>query len=353
MTFVDGLDAIAGAPPGSVALIAKVHHAAADGVAGCAMMDVLLDPTPEPCPEPTPMPWNPAPAPGELAVLTQTSADYLRWPHKFVDLLSATARSAAKLPFVPHIEGAHSLPRLYAAPHTGLNRPVSAQRVWDCAAISLQRVKAVKNVVPGMSVNDVVLAICAGALRRYLEEKHNLPEQPLVAMMPISLHAQGEQRAEGNQVSAMLIELATDEGDPVQRLHRIHAGTCQAKAYHSAVDAPGLIAGSQLIPFALASLGVQLYTGLRVTEVINPIFNCVITNVPGSQAPMYLHGARMLMSVGMTPIYDGVGLLLTIFSYAGVLTVTASSCPEIMPDIDRFVRYVEEALVELESELVL
>ena len=110
----------------------------------------------------------------------------------------------------------------------------------------------------------------------------------------------------------------------------------------------GLVEASQLIPFALASVAARLYTGSRITKRINPIFNCVITNVPGSQSPLYLHGARMLSTMGMTPIYDGVGLLITVFSYAGAVTITATSCPEIMPDTDVFVGYVEESLGELE-----
>ena len=155
----------------------------------------------------------------------------------------------------------------------------------------------------------------------------------------------------GNRVSAILVNLATDEADPVRRLLRIQAGASQSKAYHQAVDAQGLIDSTQLIPYSLASLGARLYTGSRVTGQINPIFNCVITNVPGPQTPVYLCGARMVANMGMTPIYDGVGLLITIFSYAGTLTVSATSCPEIMPDVDRFVRYVEEALAELEIAL--
>ena len=136
-------------------------------------------------------------------------------------------------------------------------------------------------------MNDVLLTISAGALRRYLTEKHDLPEKPLIAMAPISTRQDGAATAMGNQVSAILVDLATDEADPVRRLQRIHAGVSQSKAYHNAVDAQGLIDASQLIPFSLASLAARLYTSSRVTEKINPIFNCIITNVPGSQAPLY------------------------------------------------------------------
>lgn len=348
MVFIEGLETVPDVPPGSVALIGKVHHAASDGLAGGTMLGVMLDTTPLRGPMADPPPWQPRPAPGDLAVLTRTSRDALRIPREVVDLLSAAVRSAVKLPFVPRAAGVRSLPWLYAGPRTSLNVPVSARRTWDCCTIALDRIKAVKDQVPGITVNDVILAISAGALRRYLLAKDDLPKKPLIAMVPISTRTPDAKAAMGNQVSAILVKLATDEANPLRRLRRIQVGAQQSKAYHYAVDAQGLVDSTQLIPFALASAAAQLYTGSRITRRINPIFNCVITNVPGSQAPLYLHGARMLSTMGMTPIYDGVGLLITVFSYAGSVTITATSCPEIMPDTDVFVGFVEEALVELE-----
>lgn len=349
MTYVEGLAAVAGAPPGSIALICKVHHAAIDGVAGGVMLGALLDATPDPAQTSAPQPWRPPSAPGGRNVLARAAVDYLRWPRKMLDLLSATVESAAKLPFAPRVAGAAALPWLYTAPHTRLNAPVSAHRVWDCVTLSLARVKAVKSLTPGATVNDVVLAIAAGALRRYLARNHDLPERPLIAMAPVSLRQEAGRNAMGNQVSAILVDMATDEADPARRLQRIHAGASQSKAYHNALDMAGLIGAFAFVPFGLASLGVRLYTDAQVTAWINPIFNCIVTNVPGSQAPLYLHGARMVANIGMTPIYDGVGLAITIFSYAGALTISATSCRSLMADIDLFMRDIEDALLELEA----
>ena len=111
--------------------------------------------------------------------------------------------------------------------HTRLNVPVSARRIWDCVSIPLDRVKAVKDLCPGITVNDVLLTISAGALRRYLIEKRDLPDKPLIAMAPISTCQEGAATTMGNQVSAILVDLATDEADPVRRLQRIHAGVSQ------------------------------------------------------------------------------------------------------------------------------
>jgi WS/DGAT/MGAT family acyltransferase len=351
MVFIEGLDTVEGVPPGSVALIGKVHHAASDGLAGSSMLGVMLDATSDPPPAATPTPWQPSPVPDDLAVLRRTSLDTLGTPRRVFDLFSASVRSAIRLPVVARAAGIRSLPWLYTAPHTRLNVPVNARRTWDGCTISLDRIKAVKNQLPGITVNDVILAVSAGALRHYLLAHDDLPQKPLIAMVPINTRPAETQSAMGNEVSAILVKLATDEADPVRRLMRIHAGASQSKAYHHAVDARGIVEATQLIPFALASAAARLYTGSRVTGRINPIFNCVITNVPGSPVPLYLHGARMIRTLGMTPIYDGVGLLITVFSYAGTVTLTATSCSEIMPDTDVFVGCVQEALAELEGAL--
>lgn len=349
MTYVEALETVAGAPPGSSALICKVHHAAIDGVAGGVMLGALLDASPARTLASASAPWRPPRAPGEREALVRAAADSIHWPRQVLDLVSAAVTSAAKMPFVPRDAGASAQPWLYTAPRTCLNAPVSALRVWDCVTLPLERVKAVRRLIPGATVNDVVLAIAAGALRRYLARRHDLPARPLIAMAPVSLRQEAGRSAMGNQVSAILVDLATDEADPVRRLQRIQAGTSQSKAYHQTLDMAGLIGAFQFVPFGLANLGARLYTGARVTAWINPIFNCIITNVPGSQAPLYLQGSQMVANMGMTPIYDGVGLAITIFSYAGALTISATSCRALMPDVDLFLRDMEDALHELEA----
>jgi WS/DGAT/MGAT family acyltransferase len=351
MTYIEGLDTVAGAPPGSTALICKVHHAAIDGASGGVMLGALLDETAEPGGEPAPVPWHPPRVPDGLTVLSHTAAGYLRWPRKAADLLATTVAAAVKYPFVPRVNEGEALPWLYGAPSTPLNAPVSAQRVWDSVTLSLARVRAMKALMPGATVNDVVLAVTAGALRRYLLRKHALPDRGLIAMVPVSLRQDEARSAMGNQVSAILVDLATDEAEPVRRLQRIRAGAGQSKAYHHVLDMAGLLEAFQFVPFGLASLGVRLYTGSRVTEKINPIFNCIITNVPGVQTPLYLHGAQMIANLGLTPIYDGVGLAITIFSYAGALTISANTCRTLMPDVALFLRDIEAAVEELANAL--
>ncbi|HMA37385.1 MAG TPA: wax ester/triacylglycerol synthase family O-acyltransferase [Chloroflexia bacterium] len=351
MTFVEGLDTIPGVPPGSVAILGKAHHAAIDGMSGADMLSALLDPTPEPRPVPAAPPWRPESTPGDLEMLTRTYFELLRQPFKALDIIPGAIRTALQLPAVPQVLGAETPPLPFTAPRTRLNRPVSARRTWDGILIPLPRIKAVKDLAPGTTVNDVILTICAGALRRYLQETGDLPKKPLIAMAPISTREMSARGTMGNQVSAMLIDLATDEADPLRRFAHIHAGATQSKAYQKAVDARSLTNAPDFVPFGLANLASRLYTGMEVAGQHAPVYNCVITNVPGPQQPLYMSGARLLANLGAGPIYDGLGLIITIFSYAGTVAISATSDHEIMPNIDAFMRHIEDSLAELETAL--
>jgi hypothetical protein len=170
-------------------------------------------------------------------------------------------------------------------------------------------------------------------------------------MAPVSTREAGERGAMGNQVSAMLIDLATNEPDPLKRFQAIHATATQSKAYQRAVDAKTLTGAADFIPFGLANVASRLYTGMEVAGQHAPVYNCVITNVPGPQQPLYMSGARLLANLGAGPLYDGLGLIITIFSYAGAVAISATADHEMMPDISAFMRYIEQALDELETAL--
>ena len=153
----------------------------------------------------------------------------------------------------------------------------------------------------------------------------------------------------GNQVSAMLVSLATDVDDPLERLRLVHGSATGSKVHHQAVGARTLADYGEFIPFGLAGAAARLYTRMHLAEKHRPIFNLVITNVPGPQVPLYVAGARLLAHVGAAPIFDGMGLILPIFSYAGSLAIGATSCRDIMPDVDVFTGFLGDALDELEA----
>lgn len=349
MVYVEGLDTIEGIPPGSFGMISKIHHAAIDGISGAEIVGMLLDLTRTPREIPAPKPWMPERMPSDLELLVRTYGQDLIQPVKLAQLLAHTVWSAVKVGVQWAIQDVKLPPLPFQAPRTRLNVPVTPHRVWDGVPLSLDRMKAIKSTLAGATINDVVLTICAGALRRYLQEKHDLPPEPLIAMAPISVRTEDEAGTMGNQVSAMLVSLATPEADPVKRLHLIHESAVQSKAYHQAIGAKMLMDYSQFIPFAVAGLAARLYTRLHVARHHDPVFNVVITNVPGPQVPLYMGGARLLTHFGTAPIFDGMGLILVALSYAGHLTISATSCREIMPDVDVFVRYLKESLDELHA----
>ena len=239
-------------------------------------------------------------------------------------------------------------PLPFTAPRSRFNVPISRERTWAASILSLGRIKAIRAAVEiEATINDIVLTVCAGALRRYLLENDDLPEKPLVAMVPISVRTEDERGSMGNKVSAMLVSLATDVADPLERLGQVHDGATGSKIHHQAVGARTLSDIGEFIPFGLAGTAARLYTRAHLAEKHRPIFNLVITNVPGPQIPLYVAGARLLTNIGAAPLFDGMGLILPIFSYAGQLAIGATSSREVMPDVDVFAGYLRDSLDEL------
>ncbi|MEL6802698.1 MAG: wax ester/triacylglycerol synthase family O-acyltransferase, partial [Bacteroidota bacterium] len=239
MTFVEGLDNIPQVPKGSVAIIPKIHHVAVDGVGSAGLLSLLFDFTPEVQPIPKPRPYKPKPLPNELGIMLRSSLSFVKKPLKFPKLISEALTASFKAGVLTRVQKADLPTAPFTAPSTPLNGIISAQRQWNTAILSLDRVKTLKNIVE-TTLNDVVLAICAGALRRYLIEKDKLPIKPLVGMVPISTRNASEEGTTGNQISSMLVQLATNIEDPIERLQTIHENTLRGKTYHKAIGAKTL-----------------------------------------------------------------------------------------------------------------
>ncbi len=317
-------------------------------------MGALYDLSPTPRTLPGDDDWQPESEPSVLELARRTGRNLLTQPKMLGGLLGETAKGVARAGATRALKRVELPPMPFTAPRSVLNVPVSKDHVWAGATLGLDRVQALKSRLSlpdgtRATVNDVVLTVCAGALRRYLLEHEALPTKPLVAMVPISVRGDGQQGAMGNQVSAMLVELATDEDDPLARLARIRSVAGRGKIHHEAIGARTLTDYSQVIPFSVAGLAARLYTRARLAERHRPVFNVVITNVPGPQVPLYMAGAKLLRHTGAAPIFDGMGLTLAVFSYAGGLTVGATSCRKIMPDIGKFADHLEASLDDLEA----
>ncbi|MEM7803083.1 MAG: wax ester/triacylglycerol synthase family O-acyltransferase, partial [Chloroflexota bacterium] len=349
-TFVEGIDTINQVPSGSVAIISKIHHAAIDGVAGTDIMALLFDMYPNPKEIPDPQPFNPEPMPNEIEMVAKSTFNFMTKPLKLPQLISDTVNATIKTGFLTRAQGV-DLPTVpFTAPATRLNKIISAERKWNTAILSLDRVKALKRIMD-VTVNDVVLAICAGALRRYLNEKEELPPKPLVAMVPISTRDKGGEEG-GNRLSMMFVQLATDIDNHIDRLKKISENTNRGKIYQQAVGAKMLSNLAETVPFGLANQAIRLYSRLQIAQSHAPMFNVVITNVPGPQFPIYLNGHKLIQQMGGAPIVDGMGLIITVFSYNGQMTISPTSDANSMPDLNIFTRYLRESANQLESEIL-
>ena len=349
--FVEGLDNVPQVPKGSVAVISKIHHVAIDGVGGAGMLSLIFDFTNERKKIPEPKPYNPAPLPNELSMIMKSTMSFAQNPLKFPKLVSSALTSSLKAGMITRVQHSELPTAPFSAPPSPLNGIISAKRKWNTAILSLDRIKALKTTM-GTTMNDVMLAICAGALRKYLLDKDKLPLKPLVAMVPISTRTEADENSTDNQISSMLVQLATNIEDPIERLEVIHENTIRGKTYQGAVGAKSLANMAEMVPFGVANQAARLYSRYKIAEMHNPVFNVTITNVPGPQFPLYLHGNKLLSVMGMAPIIDGMGLIITILSYDGLVTVSPTSDSKTMPDIDVFTRYIRESANFLEAAIL-
>lgn len=347
MVFVEGVRAVPGAPADAVAIVAKVHHAAIDGVAGNEILAALFDGAPEDPAPAAPSEESPSgPAPGALGRLGRAGRDLASASLAAPGVVGRSLRGLGAGAWSRLRAGAPPLP--FTAPRTPFNHALSGHRAWAPAFFDLARVKAVKDAA-GATVNDVVLAVCAGALRAWLDERGELPARPLVAMVPVSVRARSERGRGGNLVSAMLVELATEVADPLERLLRIRDAARSSKAAHRTVGARTLLEAADLLPFGLSGLAARAYSRWHLSELHRPLFNLVITNVPGPQRPLTLDGAPLLAYAGAAPLADGLRLILPVYSYRGTLSVGITADREAMPDPAAFAAALAGALDELEA----
>ncbi len=329
--IVEGLDNIPGIPKGSFALVSKVHHAAIDGMSGVELSASVHDLEAKPVSEVPPSSWKPEQDPKLAEMLMRTWFTSVTQPLKFAKTVANTVPGIARLS-KEVAGGGVSLKSAKMAPQSIFGGKVGPHRVWDGVVFQLAEIRAIKENIDGATVNDVILAIIGGAMREYLLGRDALPKPSLTAMAPISVRAEGEKEALGNLVSAMTVQLGTHIADPVERLKFIHKEVKNSKAMTNAVGARTLTDYSQFMPAALSGLAARLYTRLGVANMHSPAFNCVATNVPGPRVPLYFAGAKLVRMMGTGPVFDGMGLINTIYSYGPEIAISFTSDRAIMPD---------------------
>lgn len=342
---IEGLDNVAGVPPGCFALVSKTHHACIDGKSSYDISSALCDPTPEIRQLSGATEWKTDKAPTllELAAMAHESA--VKKPRRYLDFLRKTLPSWEA---VAESIRKGSLAPAPKVPRTRFNRVLSQHRVFEGVTFALEDIKQIKNSVGG-TVNDAVLAICAGAMRRYLLEKDELPAETLLSMCPINVRDPKAKGAGGNQVVSMSVPLHTNIADPKERLRAICAATRSAKEATNAIDAKSMMEMADFIPTQLSALGARVAAENGLANFVSPVVNTVITNVPGVQHPIYSNGALLVRGWGLGPCTDGNGLFHSIGSYCGELYIGVTCCRSMMPDPARYAECLRESFAELKE----
>jgi diacylglycerol O-acyltransferase / wax synthase len=336
---------VEGLAGGRFAVVTKTHHAMVDGLASMDVGALLLDTTPVPRETATDE-WRPAPEPSALGLATDAVLEAWRRPRTVLDVAARAGADVREV--VSGVERA--VATLVSAtggrPIHPLNAVTGEQRRFATARSTLADHRAVR-AAHGGTVNDVVLAVVSGALRRWMMTRGEpLPEGASVrALVPVSVRARrGAAPASGNSISAYFVELPVGEADPLARLATVSAAMAAHKAGGQAVGATTLIRLAGLAPPTLHSLGVRL-----ASQFSSQVYNVLVTNVPGPPRPLYAMGARMLDMYPVVPLAGGQAVSIGITSYDGGMHYGLNADRDAVPDVDVLACALTDALAELVS----
>jgi diacylglycerol O-acyltransferase / wax synthase len=345
MHVVEGLES------GHFAIITKIHHAAIDGASGAEVLAAFFDLGPDPRVITAPdHPWKAAPLPTEVDLVTGALSS-LRWqPEATASAVRRTVGAVRSLAErnrrLREEDGVDPPPAPFSAPRTSINGSISAHRRFAFLHAPLEDVQTVRSAFGG-TVNDVVLASAAGALRKLLSERGESLDDSLVAMVPMSTRSAADAGALGNKVHAMLVSLATAVADPVERLRMISSGTRLAKDQARVLSEDLLRDWAQLAVPALSSRLARLAGNLRLFDHVPALFNVLVSNIPGPEVSLWCAGARLVALYPVGPLAEGVGLNITVISYTGTLYVGILGCRSLIPEVDRLAHHMSDALGEL------
>ncbi len=326
------------------ALYTKMHHALIDGVGGIRLLQRALSSSAKD--KVFVPPWTVG------ATTSSKKARSKDGPGPFATLVEKAKEQAALVPEVTHAltevwrakKHGDALAAPFSAPKSVLNDRITGQRRFATQQYELARLRKLAEVA-GVTLNDVVLAISAAALRRFLKELNVLPKASLTAGLPVSVRPKGDEEL-GTAISFILADLCTNVADPLKRLKAIHTSTQRAKEHLQALPKGGLNNYTMLF---MAPYIIGMLTGAAGRT--KPMFNLAISNVPGPEVPMYCAGARMEAMYPVSVLQHGQALNITCLSYAGSLNFGYTGCRDTLPHMQRLAVYTREALEELESAL--
>lgn len=329
-TVIEGLDNIDFLPRGSFAILLKVHHAAVDGIEALKAVERLHDTAPAAVHEDA---GDARGDEGELPageMLARAGLHALgtplRWGRLAGNLLPAVARVVAA------VRGQRGA-RAAGAVSTRFSGRVSSYRVVESTFFALAELKAIRAAVPHSTLNDVLVTVIGGAMRRYFQSRGELGDVSPLTIAPVSVREAEARELGGNMVSAMAFPIHTTIEDPLERLAAVQRDAAGARQIAEALGPHNALDLLEAVPPQLASLGLlEIGTRLLMAAGIAMPVNTVITSVPGPQAPLYLAGARLVTMAGFGPITDAMGLFHAVMSYDGRVSIAINSCREMMPD---------------------
>jgi diacylglycerol O-acyltransferase len=321
---------IEGLESGKIAVFTKMHHATVDGVSGANAISYLcsLEPGAPPIESASPD-QDQARTPSDARLLARGVVANLGKPVQLAKLVPTTAGVLTRT--IGRARSGTAMAAPLTAPRTSFNGTITGHRTIAVQDMSLARIKEIKRAVDGVTVNDVVLTVAGGALRRYLEERDELPTSSLLAVVPVSVREESRKSGGSNKVSTIFSRLGTDVADPVQRLTQVSERNTNAKEHHKAIPADTLQDWAEFAAPRTFGLAVRMVSSLGLADAGPVIHNLVISNVPGPPVPLYFMGARIEGLYPLGPIMHGAGLNITVMSSDTSMHIGAIGCRELVP----------------------
>src|SRR3954464_13803460 len=357
---------IHGLEDGHKALLTKIHHSLIDGLSGAEIMGVLFDLAPEGRELPEPSENGSDRKPTDLEMLTRGLMGIPKYPLRILRSLPRVLPNLDESPVFAGIPGTSAVAKLadrftrplsnresgvlahtsYKAPKTCFNGRISPHRRFSFGQLTLDEVKEVKNKY-GCTVNDVVVSVCAGAVRSWLLEHDELPPEPLVVQVPVSVRTDEQMGTFGNRIMLMSAPFFTNEPDAVRRLEKTHGALAAMKEHHRALPAELLQDTNHFIPPAVFARAARASFAFSTSGRGRPTWNLVVSNVPGPQFPLYCAGARLVANYPVSVITDGMGLNMTVMSYCGKMDFGIVADRDQMPDLWSMLDRLRDSLEEL------
>jgi diacylglycerol O-acyltransferase len=345
--IIEGLDNVEDLPPNCFALLMKVHHSAMDGATGAQFMNVMHDLEPTPVVHKLPdEPWT-----GEkITARKLLGKAYMNVWRKPGDTWRLAKQIIPAMRRISAGRKAQEFDNLDDKPETRFQGKISRHRVVDARKFDFEEVRAIKNTQPGTTINDVMLTIVAGGLRRYLDAKGELPEQSLVTGCPIDVRSDEERGAGGNMVGFMSVALHSNIADPVERLTAVHDSAVGAKIYAQALGPRIAMDITNVLPGNVLAVAMRAASSTGLTEA-SIMYNTIITNVPGAPFQLYFCGATLIDSISFGPLLPNMGLFHIVYSAVqnkkGTITLSFTACREMLPDPAFYAQCLQESFDEL------